>query len=723
MMKKILIVLTVCAMFSCNNVEHKNVYPSVKGLIHRVVPQIEDEIILDSIAAENGKDVFEIYSEGRNVVLAGSSPVAIASALNWYLKYYCHCHFARAGQNMNLPEELPKVKEKVHIASPYKYRYWLNYCTFNYTMSFWTWDQWQRELDWMAMNGINLSLSIVGMEKVWQNTLKQFNFSDKETSEFICGPAYQAWWLMENLEGWGGPVSQEYIEKQSALEKQIVSRMHEFGMKPLFQGFFGMVPFKLKEKFPKNNIMDAGLWCDYQRPTFLMPDDSLFPKMAKVFYAEQEKLYGKAEFFGGDPFHEGGRADAADLTKCGRLIQQSMQASHPEATWVLQGWLGNPSPKLLAETDKDHILVLDLVAETLADWNGYQSAWKISKGFSGSRWIWCTVTNYGGRNGLYGKLDSTTNVLDEARKSEYGKRLEGIGVMPEGSHINPFMFDYFFELGWRNQLPVPEKWAQDYSVFRYGKDLPDARKAWQLLSRSIYNIPMCFDEPQSILCARPSLKVVNAAPWGNYPIRYDQKQLIEAVNYLLNCSNELATIDAYMYDVTDMTRQIIMGELEFTYKAIIDAIDKKDKIKFKTETDKFIALAEIEEKLVSTRGEFLLGRWIESARNLGSTEAEKDQFEQNARMLLTTWGYGKQHKTLRDYAHREWAGLISSYYLPRWKIFFSDQDLLLKEKSPHAFDYDAFEEAWTKQHTKFPVEPSGNSIEISREIINTLLNK
>ena len=79
-------------------------------------------------------------------------------------------------------------------------------------MAFWSWEQWQKELDWMALNGVNLALSTVGTEAVWQNTLRRFNFSESEIFDFIPGPAFQAWWLMGNLEGYDGPVTQKYID-------------------------------------------------------------------------------------------------------------------------------------------------------------------------------------------------------------------------------------------------------------------------------------------------------------------------------------------------------------------------------------------------------------------------------------------------------------------------------------------------------------------------------
>lgn len=53
---------------------------------------------------------------------------------------------------------------------------------------------------------------------------------------------FGAWWLMGNLEGWGGPVSDTLIEQQKELQQKILGRMRELGIEPVMQGFYGMVP-------------------------------------------------------------------------------------------------------------------------------------------------------------------------------------------------------------------------------------------------------------------------------------------------------------------------------------------------------------------------------------------------------------------------------------------------------------------------------------------------
>lgn len=55
-----------------------------------------------------------------------------------------------------------------HFVSAYRFRYYQNVCTFSYSAVWWDWPRWQREIDWMALNGINLPLAFTGQEALWQ---------------------------------------------------------------------------------------------------------------------------------------------------------------------------------------------------------------------------------------------------------------------------------------------------------------------------------------------------------------------------------------------------------------------------------------------------------------------------------------------------------------------------------------------------------------------------
>ena len=50
----------------------------------------------------------------------------------------------------------------------FRFRYYQNVCTSSYSFAWWTWTRWERHIDWMAMNGINLPLAFTGQEAMFK---------------------------------------------------------------------------------------------------------------------------------------------------------------------------------------------------------------------------------------------------------------------------------------------------------------------------------------------------------------------------------------------------------------------------------------------------------------------------------------------------------------------------------------------------------------------------
>lgn len=107
----------------------------------------------------------------------------------------------------------------------------MNYCTVSYSAAWWDWERWQRELDFMAMNSINMPLSVVGLEAVWYNTLLKHKFTDEEARQFLAGPGHFAWQWMQNLQSYGGPLPKSWIDKH-IVWKTIIDRELELGCNP-----------------------------------------------------------------------------------------------------------------------------------------------------------------------------------------------------------------------------------------------------------------------------------------------------------------------------------------------------------------------------------------------------------------------------------------------------------------------------------------------------------
>jgi alpha-N-acetylglucosaminidase len=366
----------------------------VLDLAHRVVPWMDGKLTLVRIPKEHGDDVFDLRTEGGRLVIRASDPSSAAMGLNYYLRYYCHRSMSPVGNNLAPVKVLPELARPVHRISRFKYRYFPNYCTFNYSFAFADWAAWERELDWMALNGINLALAVNGTEAVWENTLRRFGYNNAEILQFLPGPAYTAWWLMGNLEGWGGPVTQRMINDRLELEKKILARMRELGIEPVMQGFYGMVPASLAKKFPNARILEQGGAHGFRRPPILLSSDPLFARMASAYYEEMSKLYGPVRLYGGDLFHEGGISKGLDIASLGRGVQDAMLQANPKAVWVLQGWEGNPKQGLLDGLSPGHTLILNMESDD----------WEKRKGFGGFPWVWVVIDDYGDNTGLFGGL-------------------------------------------------------------------------------------------------------------------------------------------------------------------------------------------------------------------------------------------------------------------------------------------------------------------------------
>lgn len=670
----------------------------VADLAKREVPWLAKDLVLEAIPKADGKDVFELRTQRGKLIIRASDVPSAAMGLNYYLKHYCHRSMSHVGNNLAPVKPLPVVRQPLRRTSPFKYRYLLNYCTLNYTLSFADWNRWQRELDWMALNGVNLALATTGTEAVWQNTLRRMGYSEADILDFIPGPAYTAWWLMGNLEGWGGPVTQRMIDDRVALEKKILARMRELGIEPVMQGFYGMVPASLAQKFPQARVIEQGRWGGFRRPKILLSSDPLFARMSAIYYEEIKKLYGPVRFYGGDLFHEGGITTGLDLASLGRGVQDAMLKANPDAVWVLQGWQENPKQQLLDGLLRPHTLIINMESDD----------WEKREGFGRTPWIWGIINNFGENTGMFGALPRVASEPWRAKSSPYGSSMAGVGALMEGIDNNPVVYDLLFDVAWRRGPVKLEDWIKGYARYRYGQSTPEIEHAWQLLLETVYK---SGSRAEPIFCARPSLSVKSVSTWGPAEIKYDPAKLEEAAREFLKARDQLGGNHAYQYDAVNLVRQVLANRGMPVYHKMVDAYNNHDVPEFEAAANKFVGLIRTEDKLLSTRREFLLGAWLAEARAMGNDEAEKDLCERNARTQITYWGPDDPKTELHEYAHKEWSGLLQDFYLRRWEMFVAALRASMRGKPLVEPDYFAFEKSWTEEHKAYPAMPSGGALD------------
>ena len=691
----------------------------VDGLLERICPGSSHKFIIQ--LQKGGNDFFELDQKGNKVVIRGNNYVNIATGLNWYLKYYAGIHLSWNGMTAQLPENLPKVSTPVRKETNLSLRYDFNYCTYSYTMAFWDWNRWEKEIDWMALHGINLPLAVVGQECVWKNMLTKLGYTKEEINKFIAGPAFLAWWAMNNLEGWGGPNPDSWYTQQEALQKKILKRMREYGIEPVFPGYSGMVPHDANKKLGLN-VTEPALWNGFTRPAFLLPTDARFNEIASLYYKELEKLFGKANYYSMDPFHELEDAGSVDFDAAGKAVLKAMKQANPKATWVIQGWTENPRPEMIKNLNNGDILILDLFSECRPMW-GIPSIWKREKGYEQHDWLFCMIENFGGNVGLHGRMDQLLNNFYLTKNNPLAAHLKGIGLTMEGSENNPVMFELMCELPWRPEKFTKEEWLKGYIKARYGTYDETVAKAWDILANGIYNCPFGNNQQgthESIFCGRPSLNNFQASSWSKMENYYDPTTTEDAARLMLEAADKFKGNNNFEYDLIDIVRQSLSDRGRIVYNQTVADFKSFDKKSFAAHSQEFLNILLAQDQLLATRSEFRVGRWIEQARNLGTTPEEKDLYEWNARVQITTWGdrVCANDGGLRDYAHKEWNGILKDFYYKRWAAYWQTLQDVLDGKPMVELDYYAMEEPWTVAHNPYPAKGEGDCITVAKEVFN-----
>lgn len=686
----------------------------LKGLMERIDSGLSQRIEIE-ITADTA-DYFELSQQGDKPLIRANNYISAATGLNWYLKYYTGNHLSWNCMKASLPDTLPIVKAPVRHTTNLSLRYYLNYCTYSYSMAFWDWKRWEQEIDWMALHGINMPLAINGSAALWRNVLRRLGYPENKISDFIAGPGFQAWWLMNNLEGWGGPNRDSYYERDEQLQHKIVNRMRQYGMEPVLPGYSGMVPHDADTELGLN-IADPGKWLGYTRPAFLQPTDSAFNHIADIYYDELTRLYGPSKYYSMDPFHEGGNSDGVDLAASGQAIMAAMKRANPEAVWVVQGWQENPRQAMIQSLKNGDMAVLDLQAENEPMWCSRADS------FSGHDWLFCMLLNFGGNVGLHGRMQAMVDRFEDARQKS--PLLSGVGLTMEGIENNPVMYELLCELPWHSEKIEIDKWIADYAAMRYGARDSRVEQAWRLLSLSAYACPADNHQQgttESLFCARPADNVQNTSSWANATLYYNPEDVLKAAELMCDASDNFSDNTNFIYDLIDITRQAVADKGRIILSQLNSAATAGNKEAYSSAANNFLELIDLQDSLLGTVKDFRLGSWLEAARACGDTPQEKDRWEWNARVQITTWGNrtAADRGGLRDYAHREWQGLLKDFYRPRWQAWFDTRLASWDSETLPSIDFYSMEEPWILSHNHYSPTPEGNPIATARHVINIL---
>jgi alpha-N-acetylglucosaminidase len=667
------------------------------------------------IPSTDQHDVFEYEAANSHLTVRGSSGVALCSGFYQYIKRN-HLGIASwSGNRLDLSKSWPDTP-LTRVESPYRYRYNFNVVTYGYTMPYWTWDRWQHEIDWMALHGINMPLSLVATEAIGERVWRKLGLTQKEIDDFYTGPAYLPWLRMGNLAKLDGPLTASWNKNQIALEHQILNRERVLGMFPIAQGFAGFVPLGVQRVHPEVKLTSmawGGFAKEYQNH-ILSPDSPLFAQIGSLTIKEWEAEFGKAQFFLSDSFNEmqipanGETAKDALLAHYGDAIYRSIHAGDSNATWVMQGWMfgymrniwtKDAVRSLLSKVPNNKMLILDEAMDYNANfWHNGMSR-DVYDGFFGKQWIGGYIPNMGGKTAFTGILDFYAHGGSDALASKNRGNLVGLGIAPEGIENNEVIYELITDTFWQSKPIDLNVWLKNYSLTRYGAANDDLLKAWHLLLESCYS--SFIDHPQFSWQLEP----------GTTRSTVDQSpKIIEAARYFLAAGDTLRTNPLYRDDAIEITAMAVGIRADQLIQQAMKSYKAHDFSSGEKSADQAFALLKDLDRLLASHPNLRLRNWVDFARAHGETPQEKDHYEKDAKLLITLWGFNGE---IDDYSCRIWSGLIGSYYVPRWQLYFENLT------GAH-HDIRAWEMQWVRTVAVSEPQPFPDPIEAARLIIGRI---
>src|SRR5579862_9855264 len=290
-------------LLSCLAPAQADQVSAASGVLHRLLGRRADAFHLTLAPKREGLDVFRFHAANGSVELEASSGTALTRGAYTYLKEACHCIVTWDGDQIALPARLPDFPS-TEVVCPNQFRHYYNICTFGYTTAFWDWKKWEREIDWMALHGINMPLAMTGQERVWENVWMTYGVTDLQVLNFFTGPAFLPWHWMGNVDGHGGPMPQDFVDRSVDLQKRILGRERELGMTPIVPGFSGFVPKEFQDVYPRAKVVNASGWVGFPPTHQLDARDPMFAAVQRRFVEAYRKLYGTDHLYLCDLYNE-----------------------------------------------------------------------------------------------------------------------------------------------------------------------------------------------------------------------------------------------------------------------------------------------------------------------------------------------------------------------------------------------------------------------------------
>ena len=324
---------------------------AVYALLERVLPGSSAHFALSLVPScgaslPAGAACFAISDSGAQTAIAATSASELASGIGVYLRDHCNMTIGwprGGGSSLFVPAAWPAVGPAGDArarAAPWSSI--MNVCTHSYSLAWYSWADWERFIDWMALSGINNALAMTGQEEVQYKVFTALGLDDLTIRSWFNGPAFLTWSRGQNENGnnIAGPLPRSFMRAQWALQRQILARYRELAITPQLPAFQGNVPLALAAAQNDTNMTTQ---C-YSPPCltgFMWSTDPLFARVADLWMSTMCEDFGcEDHWYQLDGYFNGGTRTVG----CPARLRRPANA----AAWLLRRH-GGPAPAAAAQ--------------------------------------------------------------------------------------------------------------------------------------------------------------------------------------------------------------------------------------------------------------------------------------------------------------------------------------------------------------------------------------
>lgn len=431
--------------------------------------------LVESYGIRYGTDDYALRSmvwRGRNtLVLAGGRGRSTLYSVYDFFQRRGDCHYFWDGDRIPRQETLDITGLEVVERPRFELRglrYFAHRSLHRFQAEHWSYEDWCREIDWIAKKRLNFFMLRIGQDDLYQRAFPEL--VDYPPAEGVLPEAeggYDDRTLFWPLQ-YRGELRKKIL--QYAFDRDLI-QPEDCGT---MTHWYSRTPRQFLEKVQPDFMPQTT--DGYRQPTGLVWDIRQKKNLDNYFKLTDTSVreYGRPELF-----HTIGLAErrCSDDRRVNlelklytyRRIARHLQQNYPNARLLIASWdfimYWEPEEvqKLVEELDPRQAIILDYTSESNDEVN-YFANWGVQGCFP---WTFGIFHGYEPNSDIRGDYRQIVKRLTMAAGD---KSCQGMIFWPELSHSDTFMLDYFTANAWHPLIRTPEEQLMQFCSERYGQE-------------------------------------------------------------------------------------------------------------------------------------------------------------------------------------------------------------------------------------------------------------